>query len=206
MLEVTDWLDVDPIRFTWVEEVGEMMLAWLTLIGAAIGVRERAHFTLHVSDRFSPATQRRDRPHPLRAGRGHRRPRASYYGVKLCLLEPHAGDAGPRDQPGAALRAPPSSAGRCSSSTPYRWSSRRRRAIQTPFIEGCTACCCITVAAIFVVLILFSMPIVFALGVAGVAGLCARRLPTCRCCPRAWSRARRAGCCSPSRPSSSPAA
>jgi len=27
MLEVTDWLDVDPIRFTWVEEVGEMMLA-----------------------------------------------------------------------------------------------------------------------------------------------------------------------------------
>src|SRR6185295_14029183 len=56
MLEVTDWLDVDPIRFTWVEEVGEMMLAWLTLIGAAIGVRERTHFTLHVL-RFSPATQ-----------------------------------------------------------------------------------------------------------------------------------------------------
>src|SRR4249920_715130 len=48
MLEVTDWLDVDPFRFTWVEEVGEMMLAWLTLIGAAIGVRERTHFTLHV--------------------------------------------------------------------------------------------------------------------------------------------------------------
>ena len=41
MIAVTDWLDVDPIRFTWVEEVGEMMLAWLTLIGAAIGVRER---------------------------------------------------------------------------------------------------------------------------------------------------------------------
>src|ERR1700738_5454475 len=48
MIEVTDWLDVDPIRFTWVEEVGEMLLAWLTLIGAAIGVRERVHFTLHV--------------------------------------------------------------------------------------------------------------------------------------------------------------
>ena len=41
MIEVTDWLDLDPIRFTWVEEVGEMLLAWLTLIGAAIGVRER---------------------------------------------------------------------------------------------------------------------------------------------------------------------
>ena len=48
MIPVTDWLDVDSIRFTWVEEVGEMMLAWLTLIGAAIGVRERSHFTLHV--------------------------------------------------------------------------------------------------------------------------------------------------------------
>ena len=22
MIEVTDWLDVDPVRFTWVEEVG----------------------------------------------------------------------------------------------------------------------------------------------------------------------------------------
>src|SRR5437868_14406331 len=56
MIEVTDWLDVDPVRFTWVEEVGEMMLAWLTLIGAAIGVRERAHFTLHMLH-LSPAAQ-----------------------------------------------------------------------------------------------------------------------------------------------------
>src|SRR5580692_12023245 len=56
MIEVTDWLDVDPIRFTWVEEVGEMLLAWLTLIGAAIGVRERSHLTLHVL-RFSESTQ-----------------------------------------------------------------------------------------------------------------------------------------------------
>ncbi len=84
MLEVTDWLDVDPIRFTWVEEVGEMMLAWLTLIGAAIGVRERTHFTLHVL-RFSPATQGViDRiHHVLIAGIGVL---ASWYGVKLCLL------------------------------------------------------------------------------------------------------------------------
>ena len=55
MIEVTDWLDVDPIRFTWVEEVGEMLLAWLTLIGAAIGVRERTHFTLHVLHFRRPA-------------------------------------------------------------------------------------------------------------------------------------------------------
>ena len=26
---ITDWLDVDPVPFTWVEEVGELSLAWL---------------------------------------------------------------------------------------------------------------------------------------------------------------------------------
>src|ERR1700704_6328385 len=84
MIEVTDWLDVEPFRFTWVEEVGEMMLAWLTLIGAAIGVRERTHFTLHVL-RFSPATQGViDRiHHVLIAVFGAL---AAWYGVKLCLL------------------------------------------------------------------------------------------------------------------------
>ena len=84
MIEVTDWLDVDPVRFTWVEEVGEMMLAWLTLIGAAIGVRERSHFTLHVL-RFAPARQAIiDRIHyALVAIVGAI---ACWYGVKLCLL------------------------------------------------------------------------------------------------------------------------
>ena len=43
---VTNYLDVDPIQFFWVEEVGELMLCWLTLVGAAIGIGERAHFTL----------------------------------------------------------------------------------------------------------------------------------------------------------------
>ena len=38
---ITDWLDVDPVPFTWVEEVGELSLAWLTLIGAAIGIESR---------------------------------------------------------------------------------------------------------------------------------------------------------------------
>ena len=86
MVEVTDWLDIDPIRFTWVEEVGEMMLAWLTLIGAAIGVRERSHFTLHVlTHRFSPRTQGliERGHHVLIAVVGAI---AAWYGVKLCLL------------------------------------------------------------------------------------------------------------------------
>ena len=84
MIEVTDWLDVDPIRFTWVEEVGEIMLAWLTLIGAAIGVRARTHFTLHVL-RLSPAAQvwRERIHHVLIAGFGAL---TAWYGVKLCLL------------------------------------------------------------------------------------------------------------------------
>jgi len=31
-------LDVDPVNFFWVEEVGETALCWLTLLGAAVGV------------------------------------------------------------------------------------------------------------------------------------------------------------------------
>ena len=84
MIEVTDWLDIDPIRFTWVEEVGEMLLAWLTLIGAAIGVRERAHFTLHVLNLSPAARVWVDRIHHLLiAGFGAL---AAWYGIKLCLL------------------------------------------------------------------------------------------------------------------------
>ncbi len=84
MIPVTDWLDMDSIPFTWVEEVGEMLLAWLTLIGAAIGVRERSHFTLHVL-RFAPASQQIiDRIHyALVAIIGAV---ASWYGVRLCIL------------------------------------------------------------------------------------------------------------------------
>jgi TRAP-type C4-dicarboxylate transport system permease small subunit len=48
MTEITDFLDLDMIRFTWVEEVGELALAYMALIGGAVGIRERAHFTLHL--------------------------------------------------------------------------------------------------------------------------------------------------------------
>jgi TRAP-type C4-dicarboxylate transport system permease small subunit len=58
MLPITDWLDVDPINFFWVEEVGETTLCWLTLVGAAVGVAERSHFTLNLlSHRFPPRVQ-----------------------------------------------------------------------------------------------------------------------------------------------------
>jgi TRAP-type C4-dicarboxylate transport system permease small subunit len=86
MIPVTDYMDWDPVRFTWVEEVGEMMLAWLTLVGAAIGVRERSHFTLHVlthnwSVRAQSIVERIH--HVLIAIFGAI---AAWYGVKLCLL------------------------------------------------------------------------------------------------------------------------
>ncbi len=55
MLPITDWLDVDPFNFFWVEEVGETTMAWLALIGAAVAVKERGHFALSlVTHRFSP--------------------------------------------------------------------------------------------------------------------------------------------------------
>jgi len=58
MLPITDWLDVDPINFYWVEEVGETTLAWLTLVGAAVGVAERSHFTLtFLVHRFPPSVR-----------------------------------------------------------------------------------------------------------------------------------------------------
>jgi TRAP-type C4-dicarboxylate transport system permease small subunit len=83
---ITDWLDVDPIPFTWVEEVGEFSLAWLTLIGAAIGIQSRSHFTLSVFvHRLRPATQLwiQRSNHLLIVGFGTL---VAWYGVKLCLL------------------------------------------------------------------------------------------------------------------------
>jgi len=84
MIPVTDYMDWDPVRFTWVEEAGEMMLAWLTLVGEAIGLRERTHFTLHIL-RFAPARQRIvDVIHNVLIGIVGAI--ACWYGVKLCLL------------------------------------------------------------------------------------------------------------------------
>ncbi|HWX07001.1 MAG TPA: TRAP transporter small permease [Bradyrhizobium sp.] len=83
---ITDWLDVDPVPFTWVEEVGELSLAWLTLIGAAIGIQLRSHFTLAVFvHRLPPAAQLwiHRFNHALIAGVGGL---AAWYGLKLCLL------------------------------------------------------------------------------------------------------------------------
>jgi TRAP-type C4-dicarboxylate transport system permease small subunit len=53
MTWVSATFDLPSIRFFWVEEVGEWALAWLTFIGAALGIRRGTHFAVHlVIDRF----------------------------------------------------------------------------------------------------------------------------------------------------------
>jgi TRAP-type C4-dicarboxylate transport system permease small subunit len=83
---ITDWLDVDPVPFTWVEEVGEFSLAWLTLIGAAIGIQSRSHFALAVFVHRLPQTAQiwiHRFNHALIMGVGVL---TAWYGFKLCLL------------------------------------------------------------------------------------------------------------------------
>jgi TRAP-type C4-dicarboxylate transport system permease small subunit len=83
---ITDWLDVDPVPFTWVEEVGELSLAWLTLIGAAIGIQSRSHFTLAVFVHRLPESAQlwiHRFNHALIAAFGLL---AAWYGFKLCLI------------------------------------------------------------------------------------------------------------------------
>jgi TRAP-type C4-dicarboxylate transport system permease small subunit len=83
---ITNYMDWDPVPFTWVEEIGEMALAWLTLIGAAIGIRSRSHFTLHlITPMLGPGMRRAIEilNHLLIAGIGLL---AAWHAVTLCKL------------------------------------------------------------------------------------------------------------------------
>ncbi len=83
---ITDRLDLDPFNFFFVEEIGEYTLTWLTMVGAAIGIAERAHFTLHVlTHRLPPAAQRpiHVATHLLIAGFGLL---AVWYGARLAIV------------------------------------------------------------------------------------------------------------------------
>src|SRR6266404_4268936 len=86
MIPVTDWLDLDPINFFWVEEVGEYALAWMTMIGAGIAIGERAHFTLRVLTHRLPMPAQRAihvATHLLIAGFGAL---AAWYGLQLAIV------------------------------------------------------------------------------------------------------------------------
>ena len=83
---ITDRLDVDPFNFFFVEEIGEYTLTWLTMVGAAIGIAERAHFTLHLlTHRLPPAAQRpiHVATHLLIAGFGAL---AVWFGAELAIV------------------------------------------------------------------------------------------------------------------------
>jgi len=85
MVEITDFLDLDPINFFWVEEVGELSLTWLTMIGASVGIADRIHFTLHVLTHHLPLGLQRVIyviDHLLIAGFGAL---AACYGTRLAI-------------------------------------------------------------------------------------------------------------------------
>jgi TRAP-type C4-dicarboxylate transport system permease small subunit len=52
-------LNLPSVRFFWVEEIGEFALAWLTFIGAAIGIKRGTHFAVHIlTERLPPSLRR----------------------------------------------------------------------------------------------------------------------------------------------------
>ena len=58
MTKVSVLFDLPSVRFFWVEEIGELCLAWMSFIGAAIGIRKGIHFSVQmITDRL-PARAR----------------------------------------------------------------------------------------------------------------------------------------------------
>ena len=59
MTKISATFDLPSIRFFWVEEIGEWSLAWLTFIGAAVGIRRGTHFSVQIlTERFHPGLRR----------------------------------------------------------------------------------------------------------------------------------------------------
>ena len=59
MTWVSATFDLPSIRFFWVEEVGEWSLAWMSFIGAALGIRRGIHFAVHLVIDYFPRRLRR---------------------------------------------------------------------------------------------------------------------------------------------------
>jgi TRAP-type C4-dicarboxylate transport system permease small subunit len=58
MTKVSAAFDLPSIRFFWVEEIGELCLAWMSFVGAAIGIRRGVHFSVQIITDRLPARAR----------------------------------------------------------------------------------------------------------------------------------------------------
>ena len=52
--KITEFFNLPGINFFWVEEVGEFALAWMTMLGAALGIAHGTHFKLQVVTHMFP--------------------------------------------------------------------------------------------------------------------------------------------------------
>jgi len=59
MTQVSAVFNLPSIRFFWVEEIGELCLAWMSFVGAAIGIRRGVHFSVQMITERLPAGARR---------------------------------------------------------------------------------------------------------------------------------------------------
>jgi TRAP-type C4-dicarboxylate transport system permease small subunit len=59
MTQVSAVFNLPSIRFFWVEEIGELCLAWMSFVGAAIGIRRGVHFSVQMITDHLPAGARR---------------------------------------------------------------------------------------------------------------------------------------------------
>ena len=104
MVEITDWLDLDPVNFFWVEEVGEFSLAWLTMIGAGDRHCRARPFHIACADpslaAAGAARRSMSSTHLLIAGFGGL---AAWYGIEARDRQQRADLAGIADQPRLAL-------------------------------------------------------------------------------------------------------
>jgi len=57
--KISEIFDLPTVQFFWVEEVGEWSLAWMSFIGAALGVRRGIHFAVHLLIESFPVPLRR---------------------------------------------------------------------------------------------------------------------------------------------------
>ncbi len=59
MTQVSAVFNLPSIRFFWVEEVGELCLAWMSFVGAAIGIRRGVHFSVQMITDHLPVRVRK---------------------------------------------------------------------------------------------------------------------------------------------------